>query len=106
MACNVVKRIFDVLKRHFRILVCPPEIDMKWQARLPATLAAIHDFIRDQDPLDIKDNEDPIDPNSGGRTGELAQGLPRAAKREYTNSRRDNFAQQMWVQYQAYQRHE
>ena len=79
---------------------------MKWQARLPAALAAIHNFIRDQDPLDIEGNEDPIDPDPGARTGELAQGLLRAAKRERANSRRDNIAQQMWVQYQAYQGHE
>jgi hypothetical protein len=106
MARNVIERIFGVLKRRFRILVCPPEVDMKWQARLPAALAAIHNFIRDQDPLDIEDDEDPIDPDPGARTGELAQGLPRAAERERTNSRRDNIAQQMWVQYRAYQGHE
>ena len=79
---------------------------MKWQARLPATLAAIHNFIQDQDLLGIKGDEDPIDPDPGAHTGELVQGLPRAAKRECTNSRQDNIAQQMWVQYWAYQGHE
>jgi hypothetical protein len=45
MAWNVVERIFGVLKRRFRILIVPPELDMHWQARLPAALAAIHNFI-------------------------------------------------------------
>ena len=78
---------------------------MKWQARQPTALAAIHNFIRDQDPLDIKGDEDPIDPDPGACTGELAQGLLGAAERERTNSRQDNIAQQMWVQYRAYQGH-
>ena len=106
MAHNVIERIFGVLKQRFHILVCPPKVDLKWQARLPAALAAIHNFIQDQDLLDIEGDEDPIDPDPGAHTGELVQGLLRAAERERTNSRQDHIAQQMWVQYWAYQGYE
>jgi hypothetical protein len=65
MARNVVERIFGVLKRRFRILIVPPELDMHWQARLPAALAAIHNFIQDCNPMDINDIADPMDPELG-----------------------------------------
>jgi hypothetical protein len=102
MARNVVERIFGVLKRQFRILICPPEVNMYLQARLPPALAAIHNFIRDHDPQDIDDVEELADPDPGARTGELADGITRAAERERANRRRDDIAQQMWAQYQAY----
>jgi hypothetical protein len=102
MAWNVVERIFGVLKRRFRILIVPPELDMHWQARLPAALAAIHNFIRDRDPTDINDIADPMDPKPGARAGELAEGVPRAAEKDRVNRRRDQIAQQMWDQYVAY----
>jgi hypothetical protein len=102
MARNVIERIFGVLKRRFRILVCPPEVDMSLQARVPAALAAIHNFIREHDLLDF-DDENILDPDPGARVGELADGLPRAAERERANDRRGDIAQWMWAQYQLYQ---
>jgi hypothetical protein len=75
---------------------------MVWQARLPVALAAIHNFIQDHDPLDIEANDELFDPDPGARTEELADGLPRAAERGCANSRREDIAQRMWAQYQAY----
>ena len=75
---------------------------MHWQARLPAALVAIHNFIQDQDPMDINDIADPMDPELGARAGELAEGVPRAAEKDRVNCRRDQIAQQMWDQYVAY----
>jgi hypothetical protein len=75
---------------------------MVWQARLPAAFAAIHNFIRDHDPLDIETDDELFDLDPGACTGELADGLPRAAERGCANSRREDIAQQMWAQYQAY----
>ena len=80
------------MKRRFRILICPPEIDMDLQARLPAALTAIHNFICMQDPEDMK---------RGFVSGELATGQPRRAERDQANVRRDAIASAMWVQYQA-----
>ena len=102
MARNVIERIFGVLKRRFRILVVPPEINMSLQARVPAALAAIHNFIQEHDPLDF-DDEDILDPDPGTCVGELAGGLPRAAERERANHRRDDIAKRMWAQYRSYQ---
>ena len=44
--CNIIERIFGVLKRQWRILDSPPEYDMHIQARVPAALCAVHNFIR------------------------------------------------------------
>ena len=102
MAQNVVERIFGVLKRRFHISICPPEVNINLQARLPPALVAIHNFIWNHDPQDIDDVEVLADLDPGARTGELADGITRAAEREWANRRRDDIAQQMWVQYQAY----
>jgi hypothetical protein len=102
MAQNVIEQIFGVLKWCFHILVCPPEVNMVWQARLPAVLMAIYNFIWDHDPLDIEADDELFDPDPGARTGELADGLLRAVERGRANSRWENIAQWMWAQYQAY----
>lgn len=74
---------------------------MRWQARLPAALAAIHNFIRNHDPIDINDIMDPVDFEPGVRMEELAQGVPGAAERDHANERRDAIAQNMWDEYCA-----
>ena len=51
-ARNVIERIFGVLKRHFRILLLAPEYSLQIQARIPAALCAIHNFITILDPAD------------------------------------------------------
>jgi hypothetical protein len=52
--------------------------------------------------MDINDIADPMDPEPGARAGELAEGVPRAAEKDWVNRRRDQIAQQMWDQYVAY----
>jgi hypothetical protein len=101
MARNVIERIFGVLKRCFRILVYPAEIDMDLQARIPAALAAIHNFIRIHDPDELTSFTEPADLERGFVSGELAAGLTRTAERRWANVRRDDIAAAMWVQYQA-----
>ena len=75
---------------------------MHWQARLPAALAAIHNFIQQQDLTDIDDIMDPVDLEPGIRAGELAQGVSRAAEKDWANQRWDWIAKEMWDQYVAY----
>jgi len=113
-ACNVVERIFGVLKRRFQILHLPPEYDMRTQALIPAALAALHNFIREYDPeeirsFDLGDNN----PNDDyqlrdlqmgpqpGSVGELG-GNVTPAERVRANARRDVIASNMWEQYQNY----
>ncbi|KIL60658.1 hypothetical protein M378DRAFT_40949, partial [Amanita muscaria Koide BX008] len=45
-ARNAIERIFGAFKKRFRILHLGSEFSMHIQARLPAALAAIHNFIR------------------------------------------------------------
>ena len=103
-ARNVIERIFGVLKRRFRILVHPPEFDMDTQSRLPPALAALHNFIRMNDPDDMAEFGDNVDdPQPGIRAdkGQLSEGVPRAAEKRRAKETRDRIAQEMWVQYQA-----
>jgi hypothetical protein len=102
-ARNVVERIFGVLKRRFRILVVPPEYNMKIQSLIPPALCAIHNFIRRYDPLEIEDLmevEDMlpanIDPNI---YGVLSEGLPTRHSREAGADMRDRIAAAMWADY-------
>jgi hypothetical protein len=100
-ARNVIERIFGVLKRRFRILVYPAEIHMDYQARIPAALAAIHNFIRMHDPDDLEDFAESEDLERGFVAGELAEGQTRPAEKRRSNARQDGIAAAMWAQYQA-----
>ena len=73
----MIERIFGVLKRRFRILVCPPEYSMEIQARIPPALCALHNFICRADPTDIDDYSDiatdlASDRANGPEIGDLA----------------------------------
>ena len=95
MARNIIERIFGVLKRCFCILVYPAEIDMDLQARIPAALAAIHNFIRIHDPDELTSFTEPADLERGFVSGELAAGLTRTAERRWANVRRGKTTSQL-----------
>jgi len=44
-ARNVIERIFGILKRRFCILLLAPEYNLDIQAKIPAALCTIHNFI-------------------------------------------------------------
>lgn len=56
----MIERIFGVLKHRFRILLLSPEYPMTIQARIPAALCAIHNFISTHNPDDnvLPDDDD------------------------------------------------
>jgi hypothetical protein len=100
-ARNAIERIFGVLKRRFRILLLAPEYDLGIQARIPAALCAIHNFIQVHDP-----DEGPL-----SDTGDLPAHEPDdyhpdptpAAELEAAtdaHAKRDSIAQAMWEDYQ------
>ena len=78
---------------------------MDLQARIPAALAAIHNFIHIHDPDELTSFTEPADLERGFVSGELAAGLTRMAERRWANVRRDDIAAAMWVQYQAELQH-
>ena len=49
---NVVERIFEILKRRFRILRSAPEFPMRSQVNLTYVLTAIHNYIRKEAGLE------------------------------------------------------
>ena len=95
----MIERFFGVLKRRFRILVCPPEYSVEIQARIPAALCALHNFIRHSDPTEIDDNPDATDLASncanGAEVGDLATQAINAAERVRMSAKRDQIAQDM-----------
>lgn len=98
---NIIERIFGVLKRQWRILQQPVEYSMDIQARIPAALCALHNFIRRCDPS-IYDEE--LDHTEGEELedvayGELADGPADAAERRRADVRRDTIARAMWEDY-------
>jgi hypothetical protein len=96
------QHIFGVLKQCFKILICPPEISMNLQACLPATLAAVHNFICDLDPNDLNDFQEAEDVQPGWHSVDLVEGIPRHAERERAKNRHNIIAKAMWVQYQQH----
>ena len=112
-ARNVVERMFGILKRHFRILLIPPEYDMTIQALIPPALAALHNFIRQFDPeeIHIYDDDDDDDDDESLEfqvaphpevVGELGRGTVTPVETTRANWRRDEIAYNMWEQYEVY----
>jgi hypothetical protein len=98
-ARNVIERIFGVLKQRFRILLLAPEYDLNIQAKIPAALCAIHNFIwindADEGSLPEERNLHDQDHNIGVFVGEnLEEDNNEMARR------RDQIAQSMWEDYQ------
>ena len=77
-ACNIVEHIFGILKNHFAILRCNPNLDVDTQAEIPLALAAIHNFIREYDGKGLEDllHQDDADratePSHHEATGDVA----------------------------------
>lgn len=107
---NVIERVFGVLKRRFRIMRTAPEYPFHTQAKIPASLAAIHNFIRIHDSQDdIFQIARNLERNPTEDTEEATQIPPEylgrqvsAQERDQAAEKRDRISQQCWDQYQAY----
>jgi hypothetical protein len=71
------------LKQRFRILVYPAEINMDYQACIPAALAAIHNYIHIHDPDELAGFAKANDMEPGFFLGELAEGQTRTAEKRW-----------------------
>ena len=65
----------------------PAEISMDYQARIPAALAAIHNFIRIHDPEELEGFAEADDVERGFFAGELAEGQTRTAEKRRANEK-------------------
>ena len=99
-ARNVIERIFGVLKQRFRILLLAPQYSLEIQARIPAALAAIHNFIcahsdaNDDNPLEMNGGDVNIThDNSNEDDGP-------AFNPDNVDEQRDQIAKAMWHDYQ------
>lgn len=111
-ARNVVERIFGVIKARWSILTHPPHYNMHVQAKIPAALVALHNFILDHDTTDLDRwivDEQAEDLLPGNRRaapvdfGQLstAQTISNTEKRR-AGIKRDELAQTMWDDYEQY----
>ena len=108
----MIERIFGVLKRRYRILLLPPEYSLEIQSRLPAGLAAIHNFILTHNPPDGDSSElvDDADQEFRGNGRPYEGENPTVAADGEGDANfgnvearlmRDEIAQAMWDDYQA-----
>ena len=85
------------MKQRFQILLLAPKYSLEIQARIPAALCAIHNFICVHDSTDSVDDED----NNDGTAlnDDAAEAAP--AEPNEPSARRDRIAQDMWEDYLA-----
>ena len=98
-AWNVIERIFGVLKWCFRILLTASEYSLEIQARIPAALCTIHNFIRTHDTDDTDDiltEPEFIDHASDDHDD---ASIAAAVEADRSSNRHDIIAQQMWDGY-------
>ncbi|KIJ13850.1 hypothetical protein PAXINDRAFT_41098, partial [Paxillus involutus ATCC 200175] len=96
-ARNVIERIFGVLKRRFRILLLAAEYSLDIQARIPAALCMIHNFIL---VLDLAEGDLPEAPIVIIRGDAPAAAMEMGGAQDEGSVTRDNIAQAMWSDYQ------
>jgi len=99
-ARNIIECIFGILKRRFRILLLAPEYSLEIQARIPAALCTIHNFICTHDV-----DENVVEPDLGDDEAQndhdhdhIASAAA-AAELDHPSARWDHIAQQMWDDY-------
>ncbi|KAJ3764677.1 hypothetical protein FB446DRAFT_656232, partial [Lentinula raphanica] len=102
---------FGVLKRRFRVMKTIPEYAIQIQARIPAALAAIHNFIRLRDPADALFQFTQAEEISlGSSRNDVHPTVPDShyhfhispAEKTRASAMRDRIAQECWEQYQLY----
>ena len=101
-ARNVIERIFGVLKKRWDILNRAPQYNMEIQAKIPAALAALHNFIMDYDETDLDHYLNEFADLEPTNNGDLGDGGIGAAERARANTKRDQIAMAMWNRYQQY----
>ena len=95
---NTIERIFDVLKKRYKVLLLAQEYHITTQSHIVSAVAALHNFIRVHDPSEVLTEEDEIDPNVDDTedTRSIHQAAVPRAERTRSSQRRDRIAMEMW----------
>lgn len=105
---NVIEWIFGVCKRCFWLMAAAAEYALPIQTKIPAAIAALHNFIRTWDPDDLAtedgDSDDNAADNGGNHpnipiTPENLGGHISAAEKTRASAKRDEIAKAMWADY-------
>jgi hypothetical protein len=99
-ACNIIERIFGVIKRRFRILLLAPEYSMAVQARIPTALCAIHNFIRTHDAVEGELPGDVAPLFDNGHDEHHLRSAAHVIEQPESSANRDRIASLMWEDYQ------
>ncbi|OJA15210.1 hypothetical protein AZE42_12807 [Rhizopogon vesiculosus] len=99
--CNVIEHIFGVMKHQWGILRHVPEYSMDIQARIPAALCALHNFIQKYHPdtFNLESDGNLLEINHDVALGELGDGPPDAAEQRKADQQREIIARDMWADY-------
>lgn len=100
---NVIEHIFGILKHHFCILLIGPEYDFEIQARIPAALATLHNFIQLHTPDTQENNKDDIngEADENGLYIIDCSGVPDPVDEDdHMKVLWEKIAQEMWNDYQ------
>lgn len=97
-ARKVIERTLHILKERFRILQLASEYNTDTQARIPAALCAIHNFIAKHDSKEgpLSKSSDADEYYYGHNDGDNFVG----AEPEEASAKRDRIAEKMWQSYQ------
>lgn len=105
---NVIERIFGVCKRRFRLMAAAAEYALPVQTKIPAAIAALHNFIRTWDPDDLATGDDDLDDGTPDDltdnhtipiSPENLGGHISAAEKARASAKRDEIAKAMWEDY-------
>lgn len=106
---NVIEHIFGVAKCRFCLLAAASEYSLRTQSKIPAALAALHNFISIWDPDDIENGQEYDDDSNSMIVGEDREDtaiLPEnlgsnisPTERLRAGVKRDEIAKAMWADY-------
>ena len=101
-AQNIIEHIFSLIKCKYRIMPIPPKYNMEIQAHIPASLAAVHNFIHccqleEEEEIDEEDDDAPVggqvdvDDDDAAELADIGLNEP--------DAQRDAIVTAMWDQY-------
>ena len=94
----MIKQIFGVMKKCFKVLTLPQEYNLETQAQIVCALGVVNNFMKVNDPDDplFKDSTLELDPDMGDTAANRRAG---SRERARAAARREKIARDMWKDY-------